>query len=301
MAKFTKFKIKIMIYSMTGYGKSAATVKDSTFEIEVKSLNSRFLEIALKIPAALQSKEYEFRELIRKRLKRGKLFVNINFTDNGQKLSNFIFNKEKLTEAIGVLNQTKEAFGIKDEIQLSHLLSVRDLFSPDFSELDENDFEKIKTCLDEALTQLQNMKAIEGKALLADIRDRIFAIEQLLQQVETEFKQNLDEYLKRYVQRVQDLAKDVVFSSERLEMEIALLTERSDITEECVRLRSHIKVFKESLDIEDAGRKLNFLCQELNREANTMASKALSSEISHKALSMKEEVERIREQVQNIE
>ncbi|MBI2418636.1 MAG: YicC family protein [Ignavibacteriales bacterium] len=290
-----------MIYSMTGYGKSVATVKDSTFEIEVKSLNSRFLEIALRTPAALQSKEYEFRELIRKRLKRGKLFVNINFVDNGQKLSNFIFNQDKLTEAIAVLNKTKEAFQLKDEIQLSHLLTVRDLFSPDFAELEEKDFGIIKACLDDALKQLQNMKAVEGNALMKDIRERIDSIENLLGQIESEFKINLEEYLKRYVQRVQDLVKDVAFSNDRLEMEIALLTERSDIAEECVRLRSHIRLFRESLNTEDAGRKLNFVCQELNREANTMASKAISSEISHKALSMKEEVERIREQVQNIE
>ncbi|MCE1190427.1 MAG: YicC family protein [Ignavibacteria bacterium] len=290
-----------MIHSMTGYGKAVTTIKDTTFEIEVRSLNSRFLEISLKIPSALQANEYEFRELIRKKVKRGKLYVTVSMTENGQNATSFVYNKEKIAWVVQTLKAVKKEFKIKDDLQLSHLLGIRDLFASDSDTLASDDFEHIRAAMEQALDNLQEMKRSEGDTLQKDLLKRIDFIFENLTKIEQEYQKNLTDYMDRYRQRVKELVENVTQYNDRMELEIALLTERSDITEECVRLHSHLKFFRETLGQEDAGRKLNFLCQELNREANTIGSKAITSEISHVSLQIKEEVERIREQVQNVE
>jgi uncharacterized protein (TIGR00255 family) len=212
-----------------------------------------------------------------------------------------VYNQSKITSIVDLLKKTKKDFGIKESLKLRHLLAFRDLYSPDIPDLDENGFGQIKIALGAAIKQLQEMKLTEGIELGRDIASRTRIIESHLDTIEKLLKQELTGYLDRFAQRAKDLVGEYTGSPERLEYELALIAEKSDITEECVRLRSHLKFFKEALGQEDNGRKLNFICQELHREVNTISAKSISAELTRTAIMMKEEIERIREQIQNIE
>ncbi len=291
-----------MIYSMTGFGKSIATIKNYTYEIEVKSLNNRFVEVSLKLPSSLYSREYEIREAIRKKIRRGKLLFVVNLQKQQGTTSTLTFDEEKVHALLDQLKELKKKFGIKGKLEIADLLNVKEMFSQDSETLSDEDFEAFKGAINEALDNLLKMKMQEGKELALDLQTRLDKILGYLALIEKDFKENLKIYFEKTKERVQELIADVAKYNDRMEIELALLADKSDITEECVRLKSHIKYFKEALsDGDDVGRKLNFLCQELHREANTISSKSYGNEITYNSLQIKEEIERIREQVQNIE
>jgi len=213
-----------------------------------------------------------------------------------------LINEAKLIETAQMLKQIKKSLDIKEEIQLAHFLNFKELFSPDFLEFTDEHFEVLKKCISEAADNLIEMRKIEGKSLLKDLLERAAVITDTLAEIEKIHRDSVNEYFQKLQDRVQQIIKDIQNYSDRLEFELALLSEKSDITEECVRLKSHLKYFSEVLTTGDeAGRKLNFICQEMHREANTIASKSLSAEITHHSVSIREEVEKIREQIQNIE
>ena len=284
-----------MILSMTGYGKSVASFNGFSFEVELKSVNNRFLEVSTKLPGSLFAKEFEIKELIRSKIS---LSISVKF-GAGQ---DALINEAKLIETAQMLKQIKKSLDIKEEIQLAHFLNFKELFSPDFLEFSDEHFEVLKKCISEAVDNLIEMRKIEGKSLLKDLLERAVVITETLAEIEKIHRDSVNEYFQKLQDRVQQIIKDIQNYSDRLEFELALLTEKSDITEECVRLKSHLKYFSEVLTVGDeAGRKLNFICQEMHREANTIASKSLSAEITHHSVSIREEVEKIREQIQNIE
>ena len=289
-----------MILSMTGYGKSVAAFNGFSFEVELKSVNNRFLEVSAKLPGSLFAKEFEIKELIRSKIKRGKVSLSISVKFGAGQ--DALLNEAKLFETAQMLKQIKKSLKIKEKIQLAHFLNFKELFSPDFLEFTDEHFEVLKTCITEAADQLIEMRKAEGKTLLKDLNERAKIISSTLDEIEKIHRASVDEYFQKLQERVQQIIKDIQNYSDRLEFELALLTEKSDITEECVRLKSHLKYFSEILAKGDEpGRKLNFICQEMHREANTIASKSLSAEITHHSVSIREEVEKIREQIQNIE
>lgn len=291
-----------MINSMTGYGKSMATIGKYQFEFEVKSLNNRFLEISMKLPQALQTREYEIRELIRQKLKRGKIYVSINArVENGGSTS-FVIDENKVRDLLKALADIKAQFSLGGEIRVSDLLNVKEIFSLNMEDFTDEDFEAVKNALVVALNNLLTMKGNEGTELIKDIEQRLSTIERLIGEIEELQVACIPEHFEKLKARVNEILEGGTVNYERLEMELALLSDKSDITEECVRTRSHLKFFRETLEQgEDVGRKLNFLCQELHREANTISSKTISSNITRSSVFLKEEIERIREQVQNIE
>jgi uncharacterized protein (TIGR00255 family) len=287
---------------MTGFGKSSFQKDNLHCEAEVKSVNSRYLEISLKLPKSLLNREYEVRELIRNKIKRGKLIVNLQLKKDGFENNQPVLNKDNLKYAISFLKELKKNAKITDRITLGHLLSFQEIFFSETSEESEQEFKVIQESLSEALDELIIMRNKEGEELFKDISLRVINIQKSVEEIEKISKNSIKEYFEKIKERARQIIDNLVEFNDRLELELALLVDKSDVTEECVRLKSHAKFFLETMNNgNDVGRRLNFLCQEINREANTIGSKALSTEISHRIVAIKEEIERIREQIQNIE
>ncbi|MGE5398913.1 MAG: YicC/YloC family endoribonuclease [Ignavibacteriales bacterium] len=291
-----------MISSMTGFGKGTFQDKRISVEAEIKSVNSRYLEISLKLPKNLMSKEYEVRELIRTRIKRGKIIVSLQIKKNGTDEARPALDKENVRYAMEFLKEVKKASKLKDKITLEHLLNFQDLFSAETGEELDNEYGAVQHAMEIAISELISMRNKEGEELSKDLSLRIKNIQDTVEKIEELSKNSAMEYFEKLKERARQIVGDISGYSDRLEMELAILVDKSDITEECVRLRSHAKFFLDSLfNSNEVGRKLNFLCQEINRETNTIGSKTLSTEISHYTVYIKEELERIREQIQNIE
>lgn len=291
-----------MISSMTGFGKGFAQNDKSAFEVELRSVNSRYLEVGLKVSPFLMNREYEIREFIRNRIKRGKVSVNIQSKKNGTSENTLAVDEEKLKIYFDLLKDVKKKTKLKDPITISHVLSFKDIFSAETEEFTDADFEILKTALDAALSELVKMKQNEGEELKKDLVARVKTIQKIVEKIEAEFKKSVTEYYEKLRERINTLISDLTPYNERFALEAALIADKAEITEECIRLKSHIKFFLQSLEKEDEpGRKLNFLCQEMNREANTISSKSISIEIIHSSVQIKEEIEKIREQIQNIE
>ncbi|MGA9292254.1 MAG: YicC/YloC family endoribonuclease [Ignavibacteriaceae bacterium] len=290
-----------MICSMTGYGKGKAENSSFSVEVEIKSINSRYLDIFLKLPSNLISKDIELRELIKNKISRGKLSVSIQVKQNrNDNLS--IIDKEKLNDLVVLIKSIKKAAKIDEKIKISHFLDNKEMFLSDNFDVPEEEFNVIREALNAALAELKKMKKNEGRELAKDLHKRIDNIGSKLSFIEGEAEKSVKVNFDKFKERMKLLIEDTATYNDRLELELAVIAERADITEECIRLRSHLKFFLESIDKdEEPGRKLNFLCQEMNRETNTISSKSISTDIVHNTVLIKEEIEKIREQIQNIE
>jgi len=287
---------------MTGFGKALSTYKGYAFESEVKSLNSRYLEITIKLPSLLQNKEYEIREALKNLLRRGKIYISLSIRPEENENETFFLNESKLKELLGVFGRIKSDYGVAGEVKLDHIINFRDIFTPELDELDDDHIEHLKLVVIEAVKQLNQMREAEGGALAKDLSERIRLIDGYLADVEKDYSGKVAEYFSELKRRVIEITENSNINPDRIEYEIAMIADKADITEECVRLRSHLNFFLETLEKEnEAGKKLNFICQEMHREANTLASKSLSTEAIHKSVQIRDEIERIREQVQNIE
>ena len=290
-----------MIFSMTGYGKGNAAKNNFSAEVEIKSVNSRFLELFLKLPPLLSDKEYEMREILKSKIKRGKINVTVQLKRNGNNDLAMV-NETKLKEYISLIDKIKKTAGIKEEIKIEHLLNNREIISSSDVSLSETEFNLVKKALKTAVDELLNMRKDEGKELAKDLTKRIKAIEKRVVLIEKEFKKSVNSHFKKLKERLKTLTGEAELDEQRLNLELAAIADKADITEECVRLKSHLKFFIDSMNKQaEPGRKLNFLCQELNRETNTISSKSISTSLTHNAVLIKEEIEKIREQIQNIE
>jgi uncharacterized protein (TIGR00255 family) len=292
-----------MLYSMTGYGKGTAENGKISVEVEVKSVNSRYLDIFIKLPNSLMNKDYELREIIKSKIRRGKLTVVTQLRINGIEEELPSLDKEKLKNQLAIIKEIKKSAKLKDKLKLEHLLFNKDIYTTTDLSISETEFVLLKKALGDSLEQLLKMKKAEGKELEKDLLERLNDIEKYLGEIEEGAKsKGIKEYQDKLRERVRMLVDSHQVDNDRLELELAIMADKADITEECVRLRSHIKFFRESLKNDsEPGRKVNFICQELNREANTISSKSISTAITHKAVRIKEEIEKIREQIQNIE
>ena len=291
-----------MITSMTGFGKGSKGNSRLSAEVEVKSVNSRYLDISLKLPPALSNKEYELREIIRSKVKRGKLSIFVQIKTSGLTDSETAVDKDKLKNFISLVKEIKKTAKLTDKIKLDHLILNRDLFLAENTGFTELEFDFVKKALTDSLDQLVIMKKKEGDELAKDLKKRIGIIEEKVEAVQKESAATVTEYFEKLKEKVKVLVQDITPYNDRLELELALIADRAEITEECVRLKSHMKFFLDSIKGDDEpGRKMNFLCQEMNREANTISSKSISTVIIHNMVLVKEEIEKIREQIQNIE
>ncbi len=292
-----------MITSMTGYGRGSHKANDLEIAVEIRSVNNRFLDVVAKIPRFLSNFEQKFRNVIGQYVKRGRINVWVSLSNGNGKFQKFSYNKALAEGYMSIQNELQKEFGLNGELDINQLLSLPDLVEVDNSETaDEAAWECAKKALENALVNLNEMRLQEGHELLKDLEMRINNIENLVSEIETVSKDAPVEELDKLRSRVQKLVANHKIDEGRLELELALISDRIDITEECVRFHSHNKLFKETLLSDDSeGRRLNFILQEMNREANTIGAKTASSTVSHFVVQIKEEVERIREQVQNIE
>lgn len=289
--------------SMTGFAKSENNDHGINAIVEIKSVNGRYLEPSIKLPRTLSSKEIEVRDMLRKALNRGSVFVNVQveYAEGEAKIPHINIDKAKAIHSM--LQNVQKELHSDDAVSLDQLLT----FSQHFIESDKDDIAElqwsvVREALTQALKSLDAAKTQEGNELSADMLMRIDTIEQSLVYVEERSKTRIPEERERLRQKLALLLDNDEIEEHRLNQEIIILADKLDVSEESVRLRSHIKYFRELLkDSEPIGRKLNFLTQELNREINTIGSKANDADIARSVVGMKEELERIREQAQNIE
>lgn len=291
-----------MISSMTGYGKGMVQEGDLSVEVELKSLNNRYLDLSLRLPRFLSANELEIREKVKNKIKRGKVYLSITVRrgDLEEKFSDV--DPDAVKYAVKILKDIRKSAGLKDKLKLTDVLQFQNMFFKEDDKQAGEEMPLVEKAIDSAVEAMNNMREAEGKEMEKDIRKRLALIETALVKIENQKEEDLKIYFEKLKERAAQLVVDLKDNEQRLMMELALLAERYDVTEECVRLRSHIKMFADTLNnSEDIGRKLNFILQEMNREANTINSKSVSSEISHAGISIKEEIEKIREQIQNIE
>lgn len=289
--------------SMTGFAKSENNDHGINAIVEIKSVNGRYLEPSIKLPRTLSSKEIEVRDMLRKALNRGSVFVNVQveYAEGEAKIPHINIDKAKAIHTM--LQNVQKKLHSEDAVSLDQVLT----FSQHFIESDKDDIAElqwsvVREALNQALKSLDAAKTQEGNELSADMLMRIDTIEQSLVYVEERSKTRIPEERERLRQKLALLLDNDEIEEHRLNQEIIILADKLDVSEESVRLRSHIKYFRDLLkDSEPIGRKLNFLTQELNREINTIGSKANDAEIARVVVGMKEELERIREQAQNIE
>jgi uncharacterized protein (TIGR00255 family) len=292
-----------MIASMTGYGRGEASSEGVTVAVELRSVNSRFLEVAARLPRLLSLRENETKERIRKKIARGK----INLLATVERVSNgdlpLKVNASAAKAYYKLLSQLRKAVKLKERVKLEHLLRFSEVLVQNEAEnTDEEEWALLQEALDKALEQLVRMRKSEGGELKKDFKVRIRMLDQTIDEIGKLSSEQVPVERTRLRDRIKNLVEREPIDEGRLELELALLADRLDVTEECVRFRSHNKFFLQALEnSEPSGRKLNFLVQEMNREANTIGSKSSASEIAHLVVRLKEELEKIREQLQNVE
>ena len=292
-----------MVTSMTGYGRASAEGGGVRVQVEINSVNSRYCEVHCSCPRSLNPHVTKFQKKAKSALKRGKVNVSIQVEELNTDSITPGIDEARVQAYAEMLQKVRTAAGITDPLSLDHILKYTDLFSQqdDPDATSEAHWTVALPAFEKALSALMSMRETEGLSLKDDISSRLSAIESEAKLVEDRAPFCVAEARDRLKTRVSSLIADEKVVEERIEMEIVLLAEKSDVTEEIVRLGSHISQFRAALDAEESpGRKLNFLAQELNREINTIGSKANDAEITQRVVRMKEELEKIREQVQNI-
>lgn len=292
-----------MIISMTGFGRASKTLKKMTITVEMRSINSKFMEITPRLPIIFMDKEPELKELIAKSISRGKIYVSVTVEKSSQSEISLVVQPGIVKHYFSLLSQMKKAAGIKEDIKIEHLLKFSEIFKADETAELADYWDDVKKVVQLALKDLYNMKLREGKVLEKDILSRINQIDKRLAAVIKISDKNIKDVKQKLLDKVESLIQDkAVIDNNRLEMELVMLTDKMDITEEVIRAKSHLEYFKKNMRENGlSGRRLNFLVQEINREINTIASKSNNSSISQTVVEMKEELEKIKEQLQNIE
>jgi len=288
---------------MTGFGRAEIDSKVGKFTVELSSINSRFLEVVVRLPRPFGALEPQAREVLNAEVGRGKVSLFVNLTDNGGSAGHSLINRELAKEYCRELKKLKQELKLEGELTVSDLLTLPEITRPTATEPDQElAWTVIKGGISKALKAMQAMRAREGKNLAVDMRERLKTMTDLMDQIEKETAGAVEKYAKKLAVRINELLGSQSIDRARLEEEIAVFADRTDIAEECLRFRSHISQFQQTLRQTDAvGRRLNFILQEMNREVNTIGSKASDFDISAKVISLKEEIEKLREQAHNVE
>ncbi len=288
---------------MTGFGRGEASEAGVTIAVELRSVNNRFLDVAARLPRSLSVRENDVKELIRKRISRGKITVVVSSERSSNGGIPLRVNVSAAKAYYRLLKDLRKTVKLKESVKIEHLLQFTDILEQDGAvEVDELEWGLLEKALEGALDGLLQMRKDEGGELGKDLTQRIKNLDAEIGRAETLAKAQIPAERERLRERALQLMEKHEVDEGRLEMEVVLLADKLDITEECVRFRSHNKFFLEALKSSEAsGRKLGFLIQEMNREANTIGSKSSAAEIAHLVVGMKEELEKIREQLQNVE
>ena len=291
-----------MAISMSGFGRGEYGEDNYYFTVDVRAVNHRYSDFSIRLPKTLLVLEDKVREYASSRVSRGKVDIFISYDSFGQEVDIKI-DTNLAKSYIDCLNIMKKEFNIDDEINLSLLTKFSDIFKVEKIEKKEEDIWNIlKVALENAFEALCKMKEREGERLTKDIRQKLDSIRNIINEFDEKSETLLDEYICKLRERIIELTQGITLDENRLMTEIAIIADKSSIDEEIVRLKSHIDEFEKTLCSKSAvGRKLDFIVQEMNREVNTIGAKAADIGIINNVVDMKTQIEKIREQIQNLE
>jgi uncharacterized protein (TIGR00255 family) len=294
-----------MIKSMTGYGVAEQDLPLGKVAVEVRSLNHKYLDISLRLPRGFFSLEPKVRDIVKKGVSRGRVDLTMRIDPSASTVPRYRLEADTrlAEEYIHLLDSIKEKFALKGEVTLDHIAAVREIVP--FLEVKEDTelyWQEIASVTEQALKALDDSRRKEGEALEADLLARLGEARRLMEEIKVKAPVVVDAYRERLRERVRALLEGSDFDDRRFHQEVAYFAERSDVSEEVIRIESHLHQFESKLtEAGPAGRGLDFILQEMNREVNTIGAKATDVDIAHRVIELKGELERMREQVQNIE
>lgn len=288
--------------SMTGFGRASLESNGKNYIIEIKTVNNKYSDITVKSPKRLSFMEDKIRKQIANRITRGKVEVSVSFFDFSNKSKNVVLNKEIAKEYIKQLREIADENNLSENISVVEIAKLPDILNSIDSDNDEEMTSEALQCLNMALDSLIEMRKTEGENIKQDLLVRIERVQNLVDKIAENSKGIVEEYVSKLEKRVKEILKTDVVDENRIAQEAVIYADKTSIEEELTRLNSHIVQFKELVNCDGpVGKKLDFMIQEMNRETNTIGSKAGSGEITKAVIDLKVELEDIREQIQNIE
>lgn len=292
-----------MLMSMTGYGRGCSQTGDRTYSVEMKSVNQRYFDIYIRVSKRFSFLEEKVRAYVNKHISRGKVDVFINIESHSDEGKSVVLDEGIVKAYLNSLNLLKDTYQLKGDITLDLIANLPDIMKVEILEEDEEKvWNDIKPAIDDALESLIDMRASEGIELKKSLLEYCEIITENLTEIEVRAPEMVGLYKKRLEERLAEFASQVAVDEHRIAMEVAIYADKCNIDEEIVRLHSHLKQMNIFLDSQEpVGRKLDFLLQEINREVNTIASKSVDLQITTAVVEIKGQVEKIREQIQNIE
>ena len=293
-----------MLKSMTGFARYENQNGELTCKVEIKSVNNRFIDINTRLPKSLAALELPLKKLVKSKCARGSFDISISLESNGQSGANFEIkpNLPLAAQYLKAFNQIRDDLKLQGEIDINAILGQRDIVKPELKEPDDSSEETVTSTVEKTLSDLIKMREDEGANLEKDIISQIKGIEKLGGAIKSLQSTTVQEFQDRLKEKIQTLTNGMDLDPARMAQETALLADRCDVTEEIIRLKSHLDQFyKLTESDEPQGRKLEFLTQEINREVNTIGSKTIDIEVSKAVIEMKSRLEKIREQLANIE
>lgn len=292
-----------MIKSMTGFGRCELSEGQRKIAVEMKSVNHRYLEAGIKMPKKLNVFEARMRDLLKKYAQRGKIDIFITYEDLTENKVNLKYNREIAAEYMQVLDEMSKQFGLENDVTVSMLSRYPEVITMEEAATDEEElWHFIEKAISTACEQFVSARIIEGENLKKDLLEKLDNMEELVTYIEARGPEMMQEYRTKLETKVAELLGDTQIDENRIATELIIYADKICVDEETVRLRSHIAHARQCLNEEGGiGRKLDFIAQEMNREANTILSKANDITISNRAIDLKTEIEKVREQIQNIE
>ena len=291
-----------MIKSMTGYGKANLSQKEREYEVEIKSVNHRYLDISVKMPRVLSYLEEEVKKEIASKVKRGKIDVFINFENSSTEGKEIKINTEIAKIYIDELKKLAKQENILANIEVTEISKFPDVLSIQNKQEDETIKNELLQTVSQATEKLVQMRSVEGNKIAEDLFVRIQAIQEKVKEISSLSTGLIEEYVVKLEGRIKEILKNQEVEEARLAQEVVIYADKCSVEEEVTRLKSHISQFEKLLKADEAiGKKLDFIIQEMNRETNTIGSKANNLEITNDVIDVKTELENIREQIQNIE
>ncbi len=293
-----------MLKSMTGFARRENQNGDVTCRAEIRSVNNRFIDVNTRLPKALAALELPLKKLIKSRCARGSFDISVALERSGEEGMDFEVkpNLALAEQYLNAFNQIREHLGLSGEIDINAVLSPRDVVKPELREVDSSCEEVILSTVEQALTELIHMREAEGVNLEKDILQQIDGITKLTEIIKPRKSLAIREHQNKLKEKIRLLTEDAEIDETRIAQETAILADRCDVSEEVIRLESHLEQFHKLVaNNEPQGRKLEFLTQEINRETNTIGSKTIDLEVSRSVIEIKSHLEKIREQLANIE
>jgi uncharacterized protein (TIGR00255 family) len=292
-----------MIKSMTGFGRGFETFEDMEITVEMRSVNHRYLEVYQRVPRSCGFLEDSLKAVINEEIKRGKIDLNLKIKSKGKEDIEILPNVNLARKYFEAISEIAKELGVKREVRLETILKYPDVLEISEIEADEESLsQKVLKVANDALSELVEMRINEGKVLKEDIEERLSMLEEMALRLDKNSNERINFYRERLFEKMSEVLEDASIDEGRILLEAAIYADRSSVEEETTRLKSHFSQMREMLrSDEPVGRKLDFLIQEMNREVNTIGSKCSGLEDTSTVVEMKAEIEKIREQVQNIE